>query len=159
MIAVCLGGLFDCFSDSRICLYGCCCTPCLFGENAEKIDGSSCFNAGCLWYLMSGWGLCCLTHMGKRKALRDRFNLPENCNDCVATTFCAPCAVCQEARELKARLTSTEGIGTCIDVDSICIFTIIRSCCGTTHVWKLQFLWTNIKDKSGKTLSDSINVI
>ncbi|CAF1302528.1 unnamed protein product [Adineta steineri] len=102
-------GLFDCFNDSSICLYGCFCTPCLYGKNAEKIDGSSCCNSGCLWYLMSGWSLCCLTHMPKRKALRNRFDLQEDCNDCVATTFCAPCAICQEARELKSRLTTNEG--------------------------------------------------
>ncbi|CAF2581637.1 unnamed protein product [Rotaria sp. Silwood2] len=41
--------------------------------------------------------------MGKRQALRTRFGLEEDCNDCLATTFCAPCAICQEARELKYR--------------------------------------------------------
>ncbi|CAF3977498.1 unnamed protein product [Rotaria sp. Silwood1] len=41
--------------------------------------------------------------MGKRKALRNRFGLEEDCNDCLATTCCAPCAICQEARELKYR--------------------------------------------------------
>ena len=59
---------------------------------------------------MSGWGLCCLTHMGKRKTLRDRFGLQEDCNDCVATTFCSVCAICQEARELKFRSVSSQGI-------------------------------------------------
>jgi len=49
--------------------------------------------------------------MGKRKALRNRFDLQENCNDCIATTCCAPCAICQEARELKTRLPYSQGIG------------------------------------------------
>ncbi|CAF1395598.1 unnamed protein product [Rotaria sp. Silwood1] len=96
-------GLFDCFNDCGICLYGYCCTPCLFGENAERIDGSSCCGSCCLWYLLSGFSLCCLIHMSKRRALRNRFSLEEDCNDCLATTFCAPCAICQEARELKYR--------------------------------------------------------
>lgn len=52
--------------------------------------------------------------MDKRKALRNSFDLQEDCNDCVATTFCAPCAICQEARELKTRLVSSQGICTSI---------------------------------------------
>ncbi|CAF1201956.1 unnamed protein product [Rotaria sordida] len=81
-------GLFNCFDDCGICLYGYCCAPCLFGENAEKIDG---------------------IHMGKREALRNRYGLEEDCNDCLATTFCAPCAICQEARELKYRSAAPGG--------------------------------------------------
>jgi Cys-rich protein (TIGR01571 family) len=109
-IKIFLAGLFDCFNDCGICFYGWCCPACLYGENAEKIDGSNCCNAGCLWYLMSGWGLCCLIHRNKRKALRERFNLQEDCDDCLATTFCSLCTICQEARELKHRSVSSEGI-------------------------------------------------
>jgi Cys-rich protein (TIGR01571 family) len=50
--------------------------------------------------------------MGKREALRRRYGLPEDCNDCIATTFCAACAMCQEARELKFRSTQPGGICT-----------------------------------------------
>jgi Cys-rich protein (TIGR01571 family) len=49
--------------------------------------------------------------MGKRRALRNRYGLQEDCNDCVATTFCPACAVCQEARELKFRSAASGGIG------------------------------------------------
>jgi Cys-rich protein (TIGR01571 family) len=55
--------------------------------------------------------------MRKRKALRNRFGIEEDCNDCVATTFCAPCAICQEARELEFRSSSSKGI--CIYKDFI----------------------------------------
>ncbi len=48
--------------------------------------------------------------MNKREALRRRFGLQEDCNDCVATTFCAACAICQEARELKFRESTFGGI-------------------------------------------------
>ncbi len=47
--------------------------------------------------------------MPKRQALRQRYGLQEDCNDCVATTCCAPCAVCQEARELKFRSAPSGG--------------------------------------------------
>ena len=60
--------------------------------------------------MLTSCSLCCLVHMGKREALRNRFGLQEDCNDCVATTFCAPCAICQEARELKFRIVSPQGI-------------------------------------------------
>ena len=40
----------------------------------------------------------------KRKLLREKYGLREEpCNDCLVTAFCAPCANCQDARELKAR--------------------------------------------------------
>jgi hypothetical protein len=48
--------------------------------------------------------------MGKRTALRQRYGLKEDCNDCIATTCCVTCAICQEARELKFRSTPYGGI-------------------------------------------------
>lgn len=48
--------------------------------------------------------------MGKRRTLRQRYGLQEDCNDCLATTCCAACAVCQEARELKFRSTAMGGM-------------------------------------------------
>ncbi len=105
-----LGGLFDCCNDCGICCYGWCCAACLYGENAEKIDGSDCCGQCFVWWLLSGWGLCWVVHMGKRETLRRRFGLQEDCNDCAATAFCATCAICQEARELKFRGAALAGI-------------------------------------------------
>ncbi len=105
-----LGGLFDCFNDVGICIYGWCCPPCLYGENAEKIDGSSCCGQACAWCLLAECSLCWLIHMGKRESLRRRYGLQEDCNDCLATAFCAACAICQEARELKYRESTFGGI-------------------------------------------------
>jgi hypothetical protein len=48
--------------------------------------------------------------LGKRQALRQRYGLQEDCNDCMATTCCVTCAICQEARELKFRSTTHGGI-------------------------------------------------
>ena len=50
-----------------------------------------------------GCSLCCVVHAGKRQNLRTRYGLQEDCNDWLATCLCAPCAVCQEARELQSR--------------------------------------------------------
>lgn len=49
--------------------------------------------------------------MSKRKALRERYGLEEDCNDCLAAAFCGPCAVCQEARELENRSSSSSYSG------------------------------------------------
>lgn len=107
-------GLCDCFNDCGLCCYGWCCTPCLFGENAEKIDGTNCVAAGLIWYLLTGLGCCCVYHMGKRRTLRQRYGLEEGCGDCAITTFCASCAICQEARELKIRETFPAATGAVI---------------------------------------------
>jgi Cys-rich protein (TIGR01571 family) len=42
--------------------------------------------------------------MMKRQKLREKYKLKESpCGDCPTTFFCGPCALCQEARELKSR--------------------------------------------------------
>ncbi|CAF1428729.1 unnamed protein product [Didymodactylos carnosus] len=41
--------------------------------------------------------------MGKRGALRQKYGIIEDPNDCLVTCCCGPCAVCQEAREMKTR--------------------------------------------------------
>jgi hypothetical protein len=42
---------------------------------------------------------CCLTML----PLSVFCSLQEDCNDCAVHTFCAPCAVCQESRELNVQ--------------------------------------------------------
>ena len=42
--------------------------------------------------------------MFQRKNMRQKYNLKEEpANDCVVTLCCSPCALCQEAREMKSR--------------------------------------------------------
>ncbi|CAF3560568.1 unnamed protein product [Rotaria socialis] len=96
--------LCGCFSDLKICCCGWCCLPCLFGDNAEKIDGSSCVGMCLAYWLLAHCDLCWVPHLMKRKKLREKFHFKEDTAvDCLVTAFCAPCAVCQEARELKLR--------------------------------------------------------
>jgi Cys-rich protein (TIGR01571 family) len=102
--AINIGGLCGCFDDCRICCYGCWCTVCLHGENAQQIDGSD-YDAACLTYCCSVKNiLACLPIIDNRKALRNKYRLAEEpCNDCLVGFCCTPCAVCQAARELKIR--------------------------------------------------------
>ncbi len=95
--------LFGCFDDCNTCVYGTCCTSCLFGRNAEKIDESNCCAACCAYLCLSNCFLCWLPHYFKRRALREKYGLEEDpkCSDLPATICCSPCAICQETRFLK----------------------------------------------------------
>jgi len=98
-----IAGLCDCFDDCRICCYGCWCTACLYGENAQQIDGSD-YDEACLIYCCSGNLVAGLSVIDNRRALRYKYGLPEEpCDDCLVIICCAPCSVCQAARELKIR--------------------------------------------------------
>lgn len=85
------------------CLCGTCCAPCLFGQNAEKIDGSNCCLWCCAYSCLTEIYLCGLPHYFKRQALRAKYGLQEDpdVNDIIAAFVCSPCALCQEARFLK----------------------------------------------------------
>jgi len=99
-----LESLFGCFDDIGTCCCGLWCLPCLFGTNAEKIDGSNCVGMSILYCVLGYCYLCWIPHMEKRKKLRQKYFLREEpCNDCLVTACCGGCSVCQEARELKAR--------------------------------------------------------
>ncbi|CAF1533112.1 unnamed protein product [Adineta steineri] len=97
--------LFGCCDDCKTCCCGLCCTPCLFGQNAEKIDNSNCCVWCCTYMCLTEVYLCWVPHYMKRQLLRQKYNIREdpNCNDLLATVFCSPCALCQEARFLRHR--------------------------------------------------------
>ena len=97
-----LESLCGCFDDIGSCLCGLCCPPCLFGENAQKIDNSSCALYCCAYGSLIPFYSCWIPHCMKREKLRMRFGLrADSCNDCLVTACCGPCALCQEARFLN----------------------------------------------------------
>jgi len=95
--------LYGCFDNIDICCCGVCCIPCLFGNNAEKIDDSNCCLMCCIYTLLTPCYLCWVPHMSKRTALRYKYGLNEDpdCGDCGAACCCPLCALCQEARFLE----------------------------------------------------------
>ncbi|KAK9842886.1 hypothetical protein WJX74_003909 [Apatococcus lobatus] len=96
--------LFGCCGDCGICCYGCWCLCCLFGDNHSKAMGSGCVGPSCIYYLLASIGCQCFYAGPLRKEIRAQYSLQERpCNDCCVHWCCAPCAVCQEAREIKQR--------------------------------------------------------
>ncbi|XP_073458153.1 cornifelin homolog A-like [Aquarana catesbeiana] len=83
--------IMDCCADMGICL----CGTFVPGILACKIA--------------SDYECCCLPILGgatlaMRTGIRERYHIPGSiCNDWVRLVFCGPCALCQMARELKAR--------------------------------------------------------
>ncbi|KAK9867821.1 hypothetical protein WJX84_004730 [Apatococcus fuscideae] len=85
--------------DCGICCCGLWCLPCLYGDNNTELRGSG-LGPGCLYF----WLSCCVCFFAGpfRAELRERHNLQERpCSDCCVHCCCSPCAVCQEAREIK----------------------------------------------------------
>ncbi|KAK9863545.1 hypothetical protein WJX84_005768 [Apatococcus fuscideae] len=97
-------GIFGCLGDCGICCYGCWCPCCLFGDNHSKAMGTGCVGPTIIFYLLGSIGCQCFYAGPLRKELRNRYSLQERpCNDCCVHWCCSPCAICQEAREIKAR--------------------------------------------------------
>ena len=140
-----LESLFGCFSDMNTCCYGFWCLPCLFGDNAEKIDGSNCIGMCLAYWCLLGCDLCWIPHLMKRKKLREKFNFKqETAKDCLVTAFCAGCAVCQEARELESRGNSSKFISTNIFF-STCFLCCFRNWakCGFPGYKSTCRVWTS----------------
>ena len=98
------GGLYDCCDDANICCYGCWCTACLYGKNAVQIDDSD-YDDACWTYMLANRNPAYVVDLvNNRRALREKYGLPEEpCDDCSVISCYTPCAVCQAARELKIR--------------------------------------------------------
>ncbi|CAF0996560.1 unnamed protein product [Adineta steineri] len=97
-------GLCDCFDDTNICLYGLFCPCFLFGNNVKRTPSITTWRCPCFLY---GYNIICLNcwyiHKRQRLNIRLAYGLPSGCGDCPTATFCGPCALCQEARELNIR--------------------------------------------------------
>jgi len=107
-------GLFDCFSSCETCCYACFCPCFAYGQNMSrlhnlKVQGvphskeGELFTAECLTYLaipddtIRGFYAC----IGRKK-IRERYNIEGDCwKDCLCHSFCAPCAITQESREIR----------------------------------------------------------
>ncbi|KAK3751076.1 hypothetical protein RRG08_019285 [Elysia crispata] len=85
-------GMFSCFDDIPICLLGYFCGLCLACKVSSDMDESVCVPI-CLPLPVS--------------ILRTKWRTQQNImgsimDDCVMTTFCGPCTLCQLAREVQS---------------------------------------------------------
>lgn len=56
------------------------------------------------FYFLTTDGFCCPSGFWTRRLIRIKYNIePDEKGDCVKFCFCQPCAVCQDAREIKMR--------------------------------------------------------
>ena len=98
-------GVCDCCSDMNSCWDGCCCTLLAITRQMDAVKGipnSMNFN-GCFFI-----GNCCpsayLLNIAVRCNIAGKYDIPENgCVTCLVGTFCCPCGVCQQHRELEKR--------------------------------------------------------
>eukprot|EP01025_Chloroclados_australasicus_P061022 TRINITY_DN7927_c0_g1_i1.p2 TRINITY_DN7927_c0_g1~~TRINITY_DN7927_c0_g1_i1.p2 ORF type:complete len:126 (-),score=4.54 TRINITY_DN7927_c0_g1_i1:232-609(-) len=102
-------GLFDCCMDIPICCLVCNGNgPCVLGDNHSRVTGEG--GCGpCCCYACLGMIMLCAIQGGKvRKTVRDKYGIAEDTGDCCLHCFCGPCAICQEAREIKMRQKQTQ---------------------------------------------------
>ncbi|XP_077312735.1 cornifelin homolog A-like [Lithobates pipiens] len=84
--------IMNCCEDMGICLCGTF-VPCILACRIASDFGECC----CLPMLMG-------TLLALRTGIRERYHIPGSiCDDWVRLVCCGPCAICQMARELKAR--------------------------------------------------------
>lgn len=104
--------LCGCTDDIVICCCGCWCIPCLFGANAQRIDGKNCVLMCLAYTLLVECYLCWIPHFLERQKLRKKYNIKQDdCTDLGVTVCCAPCALCQETREMNRRESMTNLAG------------------------------------------------
>ncbi|KAI3945614.1 hypothetical protein MKW92_032095 [Papaver armeniacum] len=100
-------GLSGCFDDCGNCCLTCWC-PCItFGQISEILDrgSSACGFNGALHAIICILTCCtCIYSCLYRNRFRKTYNLEgSSCTDCLIHSFCEPCSLCQQYRELKNR--------------------------------------------------------
>lgn len=91
-------GLFGCFEDMKICALTLFCPCYIFGKTANTVN-RNCIFCGILLLIP----FVNLYAFGKvRNLIRKHLNIDgTGSDDCILTLFCAPCALAQEAREVR----------------------------------------------------------
>ncbi|EAY15491.1 putative Cys-rich domain containing protein [Trichomonas vaginalis G3] len=86
------GGLFGCFKDIVGCLLTCICIPWANAENWAKVRDEECTLCHYFMIVHPYWV--------RKSVLKKRGEEGSNVADCLITTCCMHCVVCQDRREL-----------------------------------------------------------
>jgi Cys-rich protein (TIGR01571 family) len=95
--------LFGCMEDTNVCCRTTWCPCWQWGRNREMAGHGSCWKCGMIFALCSGvCGFGALMSWYREKTIALVGAKPRGCcKGCCIDYFCAPCAICQEARQLK----------------------------------------------------------
>ncbi|KAL5005597.1 hypothetical protein ScPMuIL_016755 [Solemya velum] len=85
-------GLFGCFSDCGSCLCTWCCLPCMLCTLSTRLG-----DCMCMPYCVPGSSIAMRTRVRTLGGIQGSV-----CSDCVATTICGACVICQMSREMDA---------------------------------------------------------
>jgi Cys-rich protein (TIGR01571 family) len=92
-------GLFGCFGNCCVCICTWFCPCYVAGKIAEKV-GESCILCALVMFCPIANIICRGTI---RQKVREQKGIPGTfCKDILIVWCCAPCAICQEAREVNA---------------------------------------------------------
>ncbi|KAM1507565.1 hypothetical protein ACFX10_016995 [Malus domestica] len=93
-------GIFGCAEDRESCLIGLFCPCVLFGRNVESLRDDTPWNRPCICHAV------CIEGGLVRQSLQKKYHLQNSpCDPCL-THYCLHwCALCQEHREMKGRLS------------------------------------------------------
>ncbi|UJR29170.1 hypothetical protein I4U23_010384 [Adineta vaga] len=101
------GSFFGVCASPKTCCAVTFCTSCMFGYNAADVTNNSCWGYCCGYFLLMPCYLCGVVHMPIRAKIREKYNLQEEPNDCIAACLLSPCGICQESNELKSHEKSS----------------------------------------------------
>lgn len=86
--------LTACCIDQSTCLYGLFCPTCLAAQNWADLNEESCS----IYHIM-----CSFNPFWTRQYLKQQVGMEYNfAADCCVFLCCCPCAICQDAREIKS---------------------------------------------------------
>lgn len=83
----------SCFYDCSTCFYGFFCPCCLNASNIAALRRENCTICHCICYFSPFW---------VRQMVQEESHIKGSfCANCVLTTFCYSCAICQDSREIN----------------------------------------------------------
>ncbi|KAM1202858.1 hypothetical protein FF1_018956 [Malus domestica] len=93
-------GIFGCAEDRESCLIGLFCPCVLFGRNVESLRDDTPWNRPCICHAV------CIEGGLVRQSLQKKYHLQNSpCDPCLTHCCLHWCALCQEHREMKGRLS------------------------------------------------------
>jgi len=100
-------GLFDCFSDCKVCLVSWLCATCQVSYQKAAVEEHEC---GCGdWIPVCFCPLCCVVSV--RGKIREKYSIDGSCcGDLCTIMFCGICSISQQTRQLDMKGAKPAGM-------------------------------------------------